>query len=271
MTDYFLLRNMSTNENIPLLARSVILGRKKDCDIVVDSSEASRQHARIVLEDGRLTLEDLGSTNGTLLNRRRLRQPELLGGGDIIAIGQVHFMVVAPGSDSHMTILGGRLAQSEDNYVLEQSDPQATGMRMPFPMPPGWSETDKSVYGDKPPPSSMEVIAKQMQRQSIAKETTAGVLMITSDKGRNSLFPLRAGKSSWRIGRDKHCDVEISDVTISSTHAVIAQESGHWYVEDSKSTNGTRVNDRKVEKANLNDGDTLSLGKVDLIFQSISP
>mgnify|MGYP001817509765 FL=1 len=269
MTAHFLLRNMSTNENTPLIADSITLGRKKDCEIVVDSSEASRQHARIEVKDGRLVLEDLGSTNGTMLNRRRLRQPEVLGGGDIIAIGQVHFMVVAPGSDSHSTILGGRLAHVDDNFVVEQNDPHATGMRMPFPMPPGWSATDEPFTRKAPSRSPLDILADQMQRQSVGEENTSGVLMITSEKGRNVIFPLRAGKSEWTIGRARRNDVSISDVTISSAHAVIRQDAGRWTIEDKNSTNGTRVNGKKVEQSILDDGDALSLGKVELVFKSI--
>jgi len=269
MAEHFLLRNMSTNENVPLIAECTTLGRKQDCGIVVDSSEASRQHARIRQENGRLILEDLDSTNGTMLNRRRLRQPEALGGGDIIAIGQEQFMVVAPGSDSHMTILGGRLANTDDNYVLDQADPHATGLRMPYPMPPGWTATD-SPFDSKPSVHDpLRVLTEQMARQSIGEENTDGVLMIVSDKGRNTLFPLRAGKSAWVIGRSGKSDVPISEATISSTHALITHDSGRWFVEDRNSTNGTRLNGKPIEKADLNDGDRLNLGKVELLFKSI--
>ncbi|TDG11837.1 FHA domain-containing protein [Seongchinamella unica] len=269
MAEHFLLRNMSTNENIPLVATSIILGRRKDCEIVVDSSEASREHARIRAEDGRLTLEDLGSTNGTMLNRRRLRQQEPLSGGDIISIGQVHFMVVAPGSDSHMTVLGGRLARADDNYVLDQADPNATGLRMPFPLPPGWTTTD-GVFDNGPAKRNpQDIVSEQMASQSIGQEGADGVLMIVSDRGRNTLFPLRAGKAAWVIGRADDCDIAISDATISCVHALITRDAGRWSIEDKNSTNGTRLNGRRVDKAALDDGDKLNLGKVDLLFKSI--
>ncbi|RLQ20669.1 FHA domain-containing protein [Seongchinamella sediminis] len=269
MTGHFLLRNMSTNESIPLIADSITLGRKRDCEIVVDSTEASRRHARIRVAGDRLTIEDLESTNGTLVNRRRLRQPEQLRAGDIIAIGQQHFMVVAPDSDSHLTLLGGRLAPADANYVLDQDDPSATGMRMPFPMPPGWTAEDVALVGKPAAREPLDILAEEMTRQSIAGDHTDGVLMVVSDQGRNTLFPLKAGQSAWVIGRSAGSDVAIDEATISSRHALISRDTGQWFVADSNSTNGTRLNGKPVARAALEDGDELRLGKVRLLFMSI--
>ncbi len=44
MKDHFVLKNMSTDAEIPLIASSVTLGRKDDCEIIVDCSEVSRHH-----------------------------------------------------------------------------------------------------------------------------------------------------------------------------------------------------------------------------------
>jgi pSer/pThr/pTyr-binding forkhead associated (FHA) protein len=269
MKDHFLLRNMGTNEDIPLISRSVTLGRTPNCEIVIDSSEASRQHARITLEHGRLTLEDLGSTNGTRLNGRRISQPEVLGGGDIIVIGQTHLMVVAPGSAEHNTILGGRLGNADENYVVEQEDPDVTGLRMSFPKPPGWSAKDDFGESKSATKQPLDVLALEMKRQSVGVENTVAVFMIVSEQGRNTLLPLRAGKAAWTLGRTADNDIEICHVTISSLHAVVREKSLQWQIEDQESTNGTRVNGKKIDKHALQDGDTVSLGKIDLVFKSL--
>ena len=46
----------------------MILGRGKDADFRVDDPNVSRRHAAIYWNDGRLMVEDLGSTNGTMVN-----------------------------------------------------------------------------------------------------------------------------------------------------------------------------------------------------------
>lgn len=269
MKDHFVLRNMSNNENIPLVSASVILGRQDDCQIVVDCKEASRQHARITLQAGRLALEDLGSTNGTILNGHRLRQPEVLRGGDIIVIGQVHYLVVAPGNAGNMTVLGGRLGRVDNNFVVDQADPDMTGLRMPFPKPPGWSDKDDFAESRALGSQPQDAMADEMARQSVGVENAVAALMITSEKGRNSLFSLKPGKTTWTLGRTADNDVEIRDITISSQHAVVTRHAGGWKVEDKCSTNGTRVNGKKIDKGALADGDTLRLGKVDLLFKAL--
>ena len=63
-----------------------VIGRGTDADIRLPDTGVSRKHVDIVLEGGVATAEDLGSTNGTLVNGRRIsRQP--LADGDVIRIG----------------------------------------------------------------------------------------------------------------------------------------------------------------------------------------
>ncbi|MEP5567315.1 MAG: FHA domain-containing protein [Halioglobus sp.] len=271
MKDYFVLKNMSSNEAIPLISASVTLGRSPDCEIVVDCSEASRQHASISRKDGRLTIEDLGSTNGTTLNGKRLRKPEILGGGDIVYVGQVYYLVVDPAASDQGTIVGGRLADVDDNYVVDQFDPSQTGLRMSFPKPHGWSANESAFQGNNSDSKLLGILKEQMQRQSVGADKNVAVFMIVSQSGRDTLLPLPAGKTTWTLGRDVTNDVEIYEVTISSVHARITLRSDTWHVEDLKSTNGTSINGKKVEQGTLNDGDTLRLGKVDLLFKALDP
>jgi hypothetical protein len=50
------------------VSQSLVLGRALDCDIAVPSPHVSRNHARLELEGGKLIIEDLGSSNGTVVN-----------------------------------------------------------------------------------------------------------------------------------------------------------------------------------------------------------
>jgi hypothetical protein len=70
----------------PITSRSFLIGRSRECDLRVTDGNASRRHAEIAQEGSVYVLVDLGSTNGTELNGRRITRQELTD-GDRITIG----------------------------------------------------------------------------------------------------------------------------------------------------------------------------------------
>ncbi len=73
---------------------AVVAGRHRDVEVVIQSSDVARRHARFVVNGGRLIVADLGSTNGTQVNERRIRAPEVLRAGDVVAPGAGHTFIV---------------------------------------------------------------------------------------------------------------------------------------------------------------------------------
>lgn len=65
-----------------------VMGRSDDADIVIDDPYASDFHVRVGLQDGTVLANDLGSTNGTYVNGRRVTVPTPLIRGDSIQIGK---------------------------------------------------------------------------------------------------------------------------------------------------------------------------------------
>jgi hypothetical protein len=63
------------------------IGRSRQCDVVLDDPNVSRQHAEIRPRGGSWVLTDLGSTNGSSVNGRRINTPEVLKPGDEIRLG----------------------------------------------------------------------------------------------------------------------------------------------------------------------------------------
>jgi pSer/pThr/pTyr-binding forkhead associated (FHA) protein len=64
-----------------------MIGRSRQCDIVISDPNVSRRHAEIRPRGGSWVLTDLGSTNGVTLNGRRIDRPEVLEAGDEIELG----------------------------------------------------------------------------------------------------------------------------------------------------------------------------------------
>jgi pSer/pThr/pTyr-binding forkhead associated (FHA) protein len=69
-------------------AGETLFGRDDDAAIWIDDAGVSRRHARIVVDGGRATLEDLGSKNGTFVNGTRVARPVRLTDGDRIQVGR---------------------------------------------------------------------------------------------------------------------------------------------------------------------------------------
>lgn len=68
--------------------REVVIGRKASNDLVLPDSGVSGTHARLLVTGGALTLLDLGSTNGTFVNRERLEGPRTVGESDEVQMGE---------------------------------------------------------------------------------------------------------------------------------------------------------------------------------------
>jgi hypothetical protein len=78
-----------TGTTVTLQGQTITLGRAHDSTIVLDDDYASSKHARIYPDrDGQWIVEDLGSTNGTYLDRTRLTTPTLIPLGAPIRIGK---------------------------------------------------------------------------------------------------------------------------------------------------------------------------------------
>lgn len=75
------------------IAGPVVVGRAPGADIVIPTSYVSSRHARFTLMGTSLMVEDLGSTNGTLLNGRPVHQPVACSPGDIVTIGNVDIKI----------------------------------------------------------------------------------------------------------------------------------------------------------------------------------
>jgi hypothetical protein len=93
-----------------------------------------------------------------------------------------------------------------------------------------------------------------------------GPALVVRSGGGRSGETFSALDGGTTIGRSPDCPVFLDDVTVSRKHAVVLQREGHWFIEDQGSLNGTFVNRRRVESAELTDGDEIQIGKYRLTF-----
>ena len=77
-----------TGETFLLEGDETTIGRSPECDIFRDEVTVSRRHAIVRRGSGGLEIEDLGSLNGTYLNRKRIESPARLSDGNELQIGK---------------------------------------------------------------------------------------------------------------------------------------------------------------------------------------
>ena len=79
---------------IPQGERTTI-GRSPDCDVFLDDVTVSRKHAVLMQVEGAFSIEDLGSLNGTFVNRKRIESPAKLESGDEVQIGKYRLSYIS--------------------------------------------------------------------------------------------------------------------------------------------------------------------------------
>jgi pSer/pThr/pTyr-binding forkhead associated (FHA) protein len=85
-----LLRIDSPENTAYPLARRTRIGRAPGCELQIESSSVSRHHALVLLGQRDVIIEDLNSTNGVLVNGRKISR-QLLNDGDTVTIGDAQF------------------------------------------------------------------------------------------------------------------------------------------------------------------------------------
>jgi pSer/pThr/pTyr-binding forkhead associated (FHA) protein len=72
------------------------IGRAMECDISILEPVLSRQHAELVADDGKLVIKDLGSSNGTYVNGKKITEEQELKDDDILQFHKIKFIVRSP-------------------------------------------------------------------------------------------------------------------------------------------------------------------------------
>ena len=85
-------------------------------------------------------------------------------------------------------------------------------------------------------------------------------------KGPNPGVRFLLGAESVVIGRDPDSDIFLNDVTVSRQHANIERKAGKLTIRDVGSLNGTYVNGKRVDAAELSDGDEVQIGKYKMVL-----
>jgi hypothetical protein len=153
--------------------------------------------------------------------------------------------------------------------VLMETDPDldvgefgiATRMAQGGPVPP----PDDAPAPAVAPGATMVYKPKQPDTQAVTPEELGlerEIVTLSWDSKQHEIEKRRVV-----IGRSKDCDIQVADPNVSRRHAEIRQEGSAYWVVDLDSTNGTEINGRRLKRAKLRSGDTITVGSTQLVFQ----
>jgi len=240
MSDAFLkvLTGPSQGLNVPLsTTEQLLIGRKRG-DLVVNDPLISSSHARIFLRDDAWHIQDLGSTNGTMVDGKLIKESAIRPGAEL-TIG-----------NTKMALFVGLSALKEE----ANANVRTTSARLEI----AWLLDEECISAKKSSDRTQggtDVIDKDLR---IPPGLNA-VIEVMAGQDAGKLF--RCANGNVTIGR-RVGEVPLTDLEVSRRHAVIEMFGREMlFLRDLESTNGTFHNGRRIETARLQNGDTIGIGR----------
>ena len=223
--------------NVPLTASDpLVIGRKRG-DLLLDDPLVSSTHAQIIARNDGWFIQDMGSTNGTLVDGRLVREAPLRPGSEI-SVGSTRLVLFVglddPATEGEIEVTNK--GATEIAWLLDEELVELKG------------DPDRTSAG-------ADVIDQDLRlppglRASV--ECVAG-----SDAGKVFRFT----RGNVAIGR-KTGEIPLTDLEASRRHAVIEVFGREMiFLRDLGSTNGTYHNGQRVSVSRLRNGDTIGVGR----------
>src|SRR5438270_13880165 len=95
--ELLIVQGRSATNTIKLNDGVTTIGRHDECQLRIKSSQVSRKHCELFEKKGLLLVKDLGSSNGTYVNGKRIQEQRVLEPGDELTVGQVTLKVAKAG------------------------------------------------------------------------------------------------------------------------------------------------------------------------------
>ncbi len=278
----------------------VVVGRDLRADVRIAHPLISRAHLVLRFDQGRWVAIDNGSLNGMYVNGRRVPAVDIHDGQQVnignpdgpgltFEVGRHQGSAGTPPQTTSVPVA----SRPSTSWPTQPPPPPPTsrppGAPHQQPMYPSGPQprypSGPQAYPSGPssyPPSTSQPVRPTPVSQSISSPGLESVTALgptaapRSSEGNlatSMLKILRPGRTpdvpagAIKIGRATDNDIVIPDVLASRHHATLVPTPGGTEILDNRSINGTFVNGARVESAVLHDGDTVTIGNVDLVFR----
>lgn len=210
------------------------VGRADDNGLILSDVGVSRRHARIVVAARGVTIEDMGSGNGSFYQGQRVQRQALLDGDEILIDPFILNFRVHEGETDN----DGITAELED---VDDDDTVRVALRSS----PG-QETEERPALAAPLGQLVTLVGQRLQEQYTIE-------------------------GSLTLGRSEARDVILFDPAASRNHAAIEYVGSNFWLRDDGSANGTFVNSSRVREQCLREGDRVRIGGTEFRFEIHTP
>jgi len=202
---------------------TVTIGRGRECQVVIDNTAISRKHVSIFQSSGICFVSDLGSTNGTFVNGKKVERDEPVTDGDVVTFGKFALAM----ADNAV----GAAAVSSSAAPLDLDD-------------------ETIFVGGRAP-------AVQQQKKFTPR---SGGPKLTVLQGGEPPELAIGGKSSVKIGKDPGCDIRVGGFLVAKAQCYIIKRDKGYYLVPQRSWAGTYVNGVKISsETRLRPGDVIKI------------
>ncbi|BBZ79795.1 ABC transporter ATP-binding/permease Rv1747 [Mycolicibacterium anyangense] len=269
----------------------VVVGRDLRADVRIAHPLISRAHLVLRFDNGRWLAIDNGSLNGMFVNGRRIPSVEIADGMSVnvgnpdgpairFGVGRHQGSVGRPPQTSSVRLSAPPSAPSSWPANPTQGPSTANAWPPPqsrptptYQQPPSYPTSGQPMqpaYPSRPPTASAPVAppaaAPTQMRPAAGKPAGSSNIATSMLKILRPGAPGDVPPGGVKIGRATDNDIVIPDVLASRHHATLIPTPGGTEIVDNRSINGTFVNGTRVDTALLNEGDTVTIGNIDLVF-----
>jgi len=278
MNNSYKLIYLKNNQEFVLDDLSTLVGRSDSCPIRVDVSNMSREHARILIRDEGVFVQDLHSTNGTFVEGKRISEATLLTPGSTVQFGEEVFSLQE--IDDEVTIVAiphkNKSKRAESSVVEDEDEEDSTVLFQAYQLPPGWSNLDNDAtdFDSADTELKKRAINAYVKKTSLAFKGAKGIVMFffveDEPPSIRSLSLQDESDKEWTIGRTEASDIFFKHQGISEKHAILKYQNKNWTVVDTQSKNGIWHNKNRLEQVALEDEMHLYFGTVEVLFRFVN-
>ncbi len=222
------LINTINGDRIDITSWESAIGRAKSCDVILNYSAVSRFHAVLARRNKGWMIFDTFSKTGLQVNGSIIKKQSYIYDGDLITIGNVVMCFRSPLFRRKKDQRIREGAKTVDINELDERD-------------------ISSVYAEVPSSIEIEYIS---------------ALINQDDESLVLLF-----LEEYSIGRASSNDISLPVMTVSRKHAILSKGEKGWYIQDTESKTGIKLNNRKIKASvYLRDNDIIDIGGVQFRF-----